>query len=253
MRSCRAMLALAGIVVIVPAIDAAACSLRVGWENYPPFQVKAGDQVGGLDVELFRTVAGNVGCTIVYSEMPWKELLTNLEAGKMDAAMGITRTADREAALVYSLSYRTEETVLFMRKGEAARFPIAAATDLGELTMKIGVVDGYDYGEQFARAKADPIVLARLDESAGSDANLKKLLGNRIDAFLEVRDVGRELSRLAGAEDRVEAHPFVFGSNLVRFAFSRASVSPEFVARFDEELKRLKAVGMIQAILAKYR
>jgi len=249
MRNSLVVAVLASLLVAGSAV-AAPCALKLGWESYAPYQMKVGDDVGGFEVEMFAVAAKEAGCTFSAKEVPWKRLMVDLEAGRMDAAMGVTRTPEREAYLSFTDTYRNDEMVLFVRKNEAGKYPLSGADDVVKTKLKLGVVGGYEYGEALEKIKvAAP---AQIDESSGTDLNIRKLLAGRVDGFLEAREVGVQTIKDAGVVDKIEVHPFVFSSGPVHFAFSKKSVDPETAGRFDAALVRLKADGRFQAIVDKY-
>jgi polar amino acid transport system substrate-binding protein len=73
--------------------------LRVGITPVPPF-VMTGEtgEWEGISVDLWRTIADELGQEYEFVELSFNELLQSVEAGKVDVAVGaLTMTADREA------------------------------------------------------------------------------------------------------------------------------------------------------------
>ncbi len=244
-----------GAVVIAAGLSvrpAAACTLSLGWEPFAPFQMADGGRVTGLDVDLFRAVAETIGCTVTPREIPWRRLLANLETGSADAAMGATKTPEREAFAQFSDAYRADEFVLFVRAGEIGRFGSDGLASMEANRLSLGVVGGYNYGETFTSLMTSRRFQRLVQTASGSDLNLRKLLAGRIDAFLENRFVGAALARAEGAGDRVESHPAVVSADDVHFMFSRASVAPEVVASFDRMLETMRADGRYDQVVGRY-
>lgn len=231
----------------------AACTLSLGWESYEPFQFKdASGAVTGVDVEVFREVAKEVGCTVTTKEIPWKRLLNDLEAGKMDAAMGAQPTPEREAYAVFSPAYRGDRMSLWVRKGEVDTVGAEGLPAIKGKPFRLGTAAGYEYGDVFEALKADPAFAKQIDESASTEFSLRKLAGKRIDGFIENDFVAVAMARKEKLASAIEPHPVPVQAADAMFMFSRKSVPADTVTAFNEALERLKANGRIDAILSSY-
>lgn len=246
--SCLAVLASA-----LAAGPAAACTLSLGWEPYEPFQFKdAAGTVTGIDVEVFEAVAKEAGCTVAKKEVPWKRLQQDIENGRMDAAMGLQNTPEREAFGVFSPAYRRDGMVLWVRKGELDKVGGDGLSAIKGKPFKLGIVAGYEYGTTYEALAADPAFAKQVDESASTELNLRKLANKRIDGFIENDFVTIAMARKEKLADGIEAHPVAVQAADAKFMFSKKSVDPKTVEAFNAALARLKASGAIDAILAKY-
>ena len=66
-----------------------ACELRIGWEQWEPYQFKdSSGNFAGLDLEIVKTVLEESGCKTNFKGISWKRLLVSIENGSMDVAMG---------------------------------------------------------------------------------------------------------------------------------------------------------------------
>jgi polar amino acid transport system substrate-binding protein len=73
--------------------------LRVGISEVPPFVIREADgSWQGISIDLWSDVASALGYEFELVPMPFKDLLSSLEAGRVDVAVGaLTMTAEREA------------------------------------------------------------------------------------------------------------------------------------------------------------
>lgn len=236
----------------LPVRQANACSLSLGWEVFEPFQLQDGDSAGGLDVTLFQEAAKEVGCSVTTQQVPWRRLLGDLEKGRTDAAMGATATPERETFAWFSEPYRDDEFVLFLRKGEAAKLGPKGIGAIADAGLRLGVVGGYEYGAAYDAAAENPAFAELVDAAPDTRLNLRKLLINRIDAFIENRFVGLAVLRQENAVGKVDIHPTPVSTDPVVFMFSKASVSEDVVKRFNAALAAMKADGRFDAIAAQY-
>ncbi|KKR86928.1 MAG: Bacterial extracellular solute-binding protein, family 3 [Candidatus Uhrbacteria bacterium GW2011_GWC2_41_11] len=72
--------------------------LKVGVSIFEPMVIKVADGAfSGFEIELFEKVAKELGCTFIYQEFKFSEMLQELEANRIDVALGgISITANRE-------------------------------------------------------------------------------------------------------------------------------------------------------------
>lgn len=89
-----------------PAVGAndEARPLAVGIKEAPPFSVKGDDgRWRGLSVELWEAIAADQGYEFEWRQQPLDELLANVEAGKLDLAVGaLTVTPQREEQMDFT-------------------------------------------------------------------------------------------------------------------------------------------------------
>ena len=241
------------MLVIGSALNGfAQCALSLGWEPWEPYQYKAGDTVTGLDIDLVVSVLERAQCQVTLQEIPWARLLNLLEYGKINLALGASKTPEREAYAYFSQPYRSETMALFVRKGEAANYPFQAVEDLANGSFKLGIVREYYYGDRFAELLNDPAFKKQVLEADNENENYTKLLKNRIDGFLSDPFATAEGLRQAGLSEQIEMHPVPIHSNDIYVMFSQKSTTLEQVELFNQSLEALKADGTYAEIIEKY-
>lgn len=98
------------LLVAWPALaQDATPKLRVGVFNRPPLVMKDGDgHWRGLAVELWETIAGQLGLPYEYVETPLDEIIQELHAGKLDLALGeIGVSSERVRQVEFTQPYLT--------------------------------------------------------------------------------------------------------------------------------------------------
>jgi polar amino acid transport system substrate-binding protein len=232
----------------------AGCSLRVAWEPYDPFTFRDDNgTLTGVDIELIKAIADEIGCELSFRRIPWNRILLEIQTGAVDASSSTSWTKERDRWAWFSAPYRKPEVALFVRKDEARNKRLNSLADVPQLGFRLGVIEGYFLGEDVARHMADPAFAALVEGAADYAVNLKKLLHGRIDGFLvDDVDVLRAEAQALGVMDAVERHPLqVEGVNL-HYMFSRASVRREVVEAFDRALARFKADGRLDRIFQQF-
>lgn len=196
------------LLMLCQLVLAEPLSIRICHDREPlrPWRL-AGQQ--GLDFELVRQLEAPLGVRFEFIALPWKRCLFSLERGRVDAAMGVSYSAERAVFAVYpppaeqpqaALRMRSESYVLYRRKGDAVRW---ADDALENLQGVVGIQQGYSVIEMLARLGVP------IDSGASSsEANLHKLLKGRVGAVVLLGQEGdywlRHNLDFHGALERVE-------------------------------------------------
>ena len=116
-----------------PAADAAAQAapgtIRMITEaTFPPYEFRQGTEVVGIDVEICKAIAKELGKELAVEDVEFDSVLPSLIAGKAElAAAGITVTEDRKMKVDFSTPYVRTGIVMVYEKstpyddGEAAK------------------------------------------------------------------------------------------------------------------------------------
>jgi polar amino acid transport system substrate-binding protein len=254
-RYCRLLGAVALLASVLTGFDvAAACTLRMGWEPYAIYTFA--DQDGnpsGVDIELIKAVAKDVGCEVTFRQLPWARMVLELENGVIDATSSTSRTPERELFAYFSEPYREAEMAVFVRRGEAGNYVLEDLSSIPGTGFRLGVISAYYYGPEFAELMKDPRFAAQVDGAADYETNIRKLLHGRIDGLL-VDDAGVALgeAKSLGVEDRIERHPVRIAGDNLHFMFSRKSVDPATFAAINASLAKMIADGRVNEIMARY-
>ncbi len=148
--------------------------------DYPPFNVKAKNgKLMGLDVDLAMAIADGLGVKAKLVQIPFPELLANLEAGKIDmviSAMTITPKRNLKFAFVgpYFLS---GQAVLTTRE---TAIKAVTMKDINKVDFTLGVPAGTT-SEIVAKKY---LTSAKLTVASNMDEALKLLLGGKVKAVL---------------------------------------------------------------------
>jgi len=232
---------------------AAACELNVGWDPWEPYHyLAAGGELQGLDVEIVRLLADEAGCELEFLQGSWEGLLRLLRAGEVDVMMGATRIPAREAYAIFSEPYRTEAFRLYVLDDDVERYRDRSLGDLLSDGFRLGVTQGYFYGDEVGEVLERAEFQDRIVEAAVGELNFARLLDGRIDGFIEDPFVAAAIARRAAYPDRINALSPLLGSGPVNFMFSRASVDPAIVERFDRALAGLRESGRHAELLDEY-
>ncbi|MFO1086009.1 MAG: transporter substrate-binding domain-containing protein [Reyranellaceae bacterium] len=235
-------------------------NLRGGWYPWDPYQYLDYSHsvalLTGFDVEIQRAIARIMGVEIDLPLREWEPHLEAIAAGRADIAAGATKSEARARYAYFSKPYRTETNVLIVPRNASAKLPVqtidAMLAAFADQKFRLGVVAGYVY--------ADPRINAFIAESVNKDRivaaatdaqNLENLLAGAIDGFLADRVSAATTAWRRGQASLIEEHP-LHVSTEIHFMLSRASQTPERVARLDAAIDELKRSGEFHRIARVY-
>ncbi|WP_330114776.1 transporter substrate-binding domain-containing protein [Pseudomonas sp. JS3066] len=220
--------------------------LRIVSEPWAPYIFEEEGQLRGLDYEASAIVFQRMGIEVQWSLMPWKRCLMELENGQADAVLDIFRNQERESQMVFPAEPLSEvEFVLFYARQRP--YPFQRLADLRGL--KIGVSPGYWYADQAFRTSP----LFTREPAPTHEANLGKLVRDRVDLVVNDRRAGLYLVHQMGLETQIASHPRAISRDRLYLAFRRQSQLESLAAPFGETLRRFKQEPAYAQLVARYR
>jgi polar amino acid transport system substrate-binding protein len=251
--------------LVVPKPDVAARlsdsgHLRGGWYPWDPYQYrdyKRGVPVlTGFDVEIERALARIMGVEILLPEIAWQDQLAALAAGTADIAAGATASEERNRYAYFSKPYRTETDVLILPRGASGRYPFRTIEQMldtfAKQKFRLGVVAGFIYADPRVNAFiADPAHRDQILRVGNDTQNLRNLLDGVIDGFLADRITAATTAWRRNEGARIEEHPLRFSTD-IHFMLSRATQTPQMLARLDGAIDELRRSGEFRRIADLY-
>ena len=241
------------IVVIGISNQSKGCEIKVGWEDWPPYQFKNQGKVSGLDIEIVGEVAKAAGCKLILKEVPWKRQLVDIKKGRADLALGASKNKEREKFSVFTSSYRNETMSLFVG-GKSKK--IENLDELIKLIssgkFKLGITRGYFYGDKFKTAMSDPNFSKKIEEVKSTSQNLEKCKNGRIDGFFGDKFVVSHSIKQKNYSDKVFPTTLDLNSDSIFFMLSKNSVSPDSLNKIQRGLDKISKDGTLQNIKNRY-
>src|SRR5262245_10521042 len=234
--------------------------LRGGWYPWDPYQYrdyKRGVPVlTGFDVEIERALARIMGVEILLPEIAWEDQLAALAAGTADIAAGATASEERSRYAYFSKPYRTETDVLILPRGASGRYPFRTIEEMldtfAKQKFRLGVVAGFIYADPRVNAFiADPAHRDQILPVGNDTQNLRNLLDGVIDGFLADRITAATTAWRRDEGSRIEEHPLRFSTD-IHFMLSRATQTPQMLARLDGAIDELRRSGEFRRIADLY-
>lgn len=245
----------ASIVLINPRTE-----LKAGWAYWYPYQYQTSKnqitRVTGLDVELLRAIFANMGYSLSFDEVNWKQHQIDIANGVRDIAAGAFFSEPRSQYAYYSDAYRTQTDVVYARIADSRRYdfksPMQWIALLQKEDIRLGVVEGFYYGEEVMSFIEDPANDSRIVRALTDDENLANLINKKVDAIVIDELVGETLIWRYEWNRAVRQIGVPIFSDGIHVIFSKASSTPELVASFNQSLEQLRKSGEYKRIVHEY-
>ena len=207
-----------------------------------------GGEVRGIYPDLLRVVGPKNGCRFVISLVPRARQVAMFENGSADLLLPASRTPARDKLGIFVPILNNRAMVISLASN---RPPITSAQDLlARHELKVAVVRGFDYGEQYMMLMKELGKQGRVFSEVDANAVARLLQAGSVDVTIMgptvmVAAIERE-PRVAGMLDklRIEAIPEL-GWKYSGAYISRRSLSPEDQAALRELLDKMARSGAV--------
>jgi len=219
--------------------------IQLGGFNYPPFYINNNERASGIGVDLANELFKRMNIKPSVTIYPMSRLLYNMKTGQTDGALFLLKTSERCKYLTYSTPIMTIPGQLWSAAGRQGG--AIELEDIGE--CRVGVTQGYSYGEKF-----DSQLKKLNTASAYSDyANYKLLLAGKIDVFPGNEIVAKSLFKAHSELDK----KFIHGkSSFINWEFhmvvSKKSPLIKLLPEVNKHIADLRNEGVIDDIVSKY-
>lgn len=233
--------------------QAAEVSIRA--DEWFPINGEPSAERAGIMIDLARTILGEAGHTVDYQLMAWDNAIARTREGEFDCVVGAL-AGEAEGFVYPKEPWVLSAQTLYVRSDK--NFSYTSMADLSKL--KIAVIDAYSYGEKLDayieanRSDPDKLLLVRNETKPLRSAMLRVVVGQAdalletsvvMDATLAASSFKNKLRRLSPVEpDQQEA---------LYIACSPArATSKTYVELFDAGLRKMRADGRLNMLLARY-
>ncbi len=218
-----------------------------GINNWYPFVYRTDDnELTGTIPDAAQTALARIGLKMEFqADRPWKRILYELEAGKLDIVLGAYWNSDRAKKYHFSEILGTDEIRVFVRKG--SEFSLNSFEDLiGRRGLKLL---GGSYGDKF-----DKFADAHLDfhDIQKSDQMIKMIAGARADFGILGYIEGLEHIQNNNLEGQVVALPWPILSNSMYLMVSRTAPCAHRVDDMNAAIQQMQKEGVLEQIFSKH-
>jgi len=241
------------LAMAAPASAQGACdrTFKVSWEPWPPYQIDQGDgPPTGIDMEMVKAVAEEVGCDVKFVELPWKRQLRQIKKGKIDLTPAANYTEKRDEFAHYSEPYLDFESILWVNAGDSEGYN--SLKDFLDGGKRLGVTQGWTYGDTADKLIDMGEYQKQIDKNSKVKLNIRMTAAGRVDGTLGNRYTIAYQAKEQGVRENIRRTNAVVQSAPVHIIFSEKSVSKETVETWSDAIKKLKKNGTIEEITKEF-
>ena len=204
--------------------------------DFPPFESLENNEVVGIEVEIMKLIAKDLGVEIEFVQMDFDSVLAGIQSAKYDCAMsGITVTPKREKNMLFTNPYYNAAQVIVVKADSA----IKGKADLKDKTVSVQTGTTAESGCQDEK-------IATQAFAANADAKAALTTG-KVDAWvvdnLTAIQMVEEADGLTILEEKMTEEPY---------AFAFAKGSEDLVAEINKSLIKLIDDGTVEKIFTDF-
>lgn len=205
--------------------------------EFPPYEYYEGEEVVGIDVDIAKAVAEELGMELKIEDMAFDSVIPAVSSGKADIALaGLTVTDERKENLNFTDTYAKATQVIIVKEDSA----IAGPDDLEG--KKIGVQLGTT-GDLYASDIKD----AEVEQYNKGFEAVQATMQGKIDAVIIDSEPAKEfVAEAEGLKILDEAF------TEEEYAIGIAKDNEELLEKVNKALKSLKESGKLDEIVAEY-
>ena len=214
--------------------------LRVATDaTFPPFEYSENGKRTGFDIDLIEAIAKELGRKVEWTDIDFKGLIPGLVAKRFDvAASAIYITDDRRKVVDFTDPYYPGGLVIMTRKGDTS---IRGPEDLKgkKVTVQVGTKSVNYLKEHYPDVQ-------RVEVEKNQEMFQLVEIG-RADAAVTGKPAAKLYARTRGTLQVVDKQLTV-----EEYGYALRKDEPELTKQFNEALKKLKADGTYDKLVAKY-
>jgi ABC-type amino acid transport substrate-binding protein len=176
----------AASLLIIP-YTYASDTIKIAGEEFVPYKYVDDDgKVKGIDADIARYLLDKLGVKYEIKIAPWERTWNALVTGDADIGLAVSNKLDRAQYVYFTQnSVWTTHFVFFTNEQTKEKYDIQSFDDVKKYNLKIGIINGNSYSENFWEAfpapdrekqKYHPLV----EGASTLELNLRKVSANRI-------------------------------------------------------------------------
>lgn len=225
----------------------------VGDDAYPPYSFKEKGKITGIYTDIIQQALATMKDSSNVTAMPWKRGLSGLKTKSIDALFPPYFRPKQRPYMDYSTDILNETLVIVCNAKVSGRLKSFPGDYKG---ISLGKNAGFAPGAAIDDAVKKKVL--KIHEAKGMTANLKKLINNRVNCYVNDRlSILYELKKMAARGEYdgssiVETHILGVEKGYVAINKGASAEAKAFINKFNEAIEGMKASGKIDEIIAKY-
>ncbi len=232
-------------LLLITSTAAAAGALRVGMSaDYPPLHFKQDGRYLGIEADAAKAVGEIISRPVEIVEIPFKQLIPALLAGKVDVLMsGLSVTAERSREVRFTDPYLRVGQMAIMHKSKLGRF--SQPWSVYREGVRIGVEPGTT-GAAFAERELQDAQISYFDDP---ESAFKGLRNDIIDLYIHDAPTSWQLANGMENDDLISLYSPLTEEML---AWAVAPDNTALLAELNRALALMNQNGTLQYILNRW-
>ena len=224
---------------------ASADALRVGVSpDYPPLVYLQDGKVVGIEADNARAVSEIISQPMKMVQMPFKELIPALQAGKIDVIMsGLSVTDERAQLVTFTEPYMKMGQMAIMHRDKVARFAQPWAV------YREGVRIGVEPGTTGAAFAENELKDAQVSFYTDADAAFNGLRKDEIDLYIHDAPTSWQLATSSENDDLISLYSPLTDETL---AWAVRQGDDRLGGELNRALQLMKSNGTLRYILNRH-
>jgi polar amino acid transport system substrate-binding protein len=225
----------------------------VGDDSYPPYSFRDEGKVTGIYTDIIQHALVSIEDSASIIAMPWKRGLSELKTKKIDALYPPYYRLEQRPYMSYSTDILNETLVIVCNSKVSSQLKTFPKDYKG---INLGKNAGFSPGAAVDQAVKSKII--KMHETKGMTGNLKMLIHNRIDCYVNDRfSILYELKKMLGRGEYdgssiVETHVLGIEKGYLAINKEASTDVKAFIDRFNGIIEEMKSSGKIDEIIDKY-
>ena len=216
------------------------CHLSVGVAEWPPYQSFLGEQAKGIQIDLIRQIAKHANCSLNIINKRYYQSLKAVEKGTIDFTLNATETEARKKFGIFSIPYRKEILVLYAKSEFRDQCNSSSLESLLESGFKLGLQKDMIYGQKLTAIQQTPRLNYKIKYFEHTGQDIAFVQENDLDGIVEDPVMVAYKARQSPSSDRLYSCQVSVSSSPVSLLFSKKTVSPEIVERFNQAIELVR-------------
>lgn len=239
------------MAIILSTIPAHAETITIAADEWCPYNCAEGAPLEGYAVDIMREIFEPVGITVEYRTMSWIRAIEEANRGNVTAI--IAATWEESPNFIHPKgTIGIDAFGFYVRAGDDWRYDGPESL----IGKRVGIPTGYHLSaklEAFFNTHRGDVDIYNASREAPLFKNLQLLMSRRVDVVYDCRKAICHTAHTLGWMDSIRFAGSDEPDDELFMSFSPVDPkSAMYAAIFDEGLRRLRASGKLQEILAKY-
>ncbi|SHN12798.1 amino acid ABC transporter substrate-binding protein, PAAT family [Duganella sacchari] len=224
---------------------------RVGFSDLGYTSYRENGRISGIAVDVVNELARRSGCKFEFHWYPRQRLFVELQAGRIDMAMGAFRTPERDAYARH-LPYAYLQYDLILRDASGQSY--ASLSDFVERgTGRLNITRGLVYDSAIETQLARLATAGRLELVNDFETVFGKLEMGRADGTVATAAIYAKYLQHPRLKDSVTVIPIAEAApRFTGIYVSKKNISPEVRLRYASALKTMVADQYVAGLYGRY-